>query len=800
MKFPLSWLKQHLETEASLEAICAKLTAVGLEVEGVEDRAAALRPFAIAQIVATEKHPQADRLKVCAVDTGSERLQVVCGAPNARPGLKSVLARPGNVIPETGEALKLSTIRGVESQGMLCAADELKLGEGHDGIIELPDDAPLGMNYAAWAGLDDPIIEINLTPNRPDCAGVYGIARDLAAAGMGKLKPSEIEPVKGAEPSRIKVVLDFPEGQKHHCPLFVGRTIRNIKNVASPEWLRQKLLAIGLRPVSALVDITNYLTFDRCRPLHVFDADKVRGNLAVRPAAGGEALKALNGTAYNIESEMTVIKDDSGVLSLAGIIGGEATGCSLETTSVFIESAVFDPSRTAQTGRALQIISDARYRFERGIDPAFTVSGAELATRLILDLCGTPETVVGELVTAGEIPAVTRTIIYNPDKCLKLIGVDVPKSEQINILRALGFGVNGDEELAITPPSWRPDIEGAADIAEEVIRIKGFEHIPTTSMPRTAAVTKSAINKLEQRAGLAKRALAAQGLLEAVTWSFMPSTLAQEFGQVDPALKLVNPISSDLDMMRPSIMGNLAQAAKRNADRGFGDVGLFEVGPAYRNATEDGQELVACSLRAGNTPRHWATPVRPVDAFDAKSDALAALAAAGAPMASLQITTDAPQWYHPGRSGSLRLGPTLLGYFGELHPSFIKACDADGAMVGCEIFLAAIPQPRGNATARPLLKLESLQSVSRDFAFVVDEAVTADKLVKAIRGADKALIREVTIFDVYAGDKIAVGKKSVALSITLQPSGKALTDADLDAVSARIAASVTKATGAILRG
>ena len=800
MKFTLSWLKQHLETEASGKDICAKLTAIGLEVESVADRGAALQPFAIAQIVATEKHPQADRLKVCVVDTGAEKIQVVCGAPNARVGLKSVLARPGNVIPETGEALKLSSIRGVETQGMLCAADELNLGGDSHGIIELPDDAPLGMNYAAWAGLDDPVIEINLTPNRADCAGVYGIARDLAAAGLGTLNPLEIAPTKGAEPCGISVNLDFPVDKKSDCLLFVGRMIRNIKNGPSPEWLQRKLLAVGLRPVSALVDITNYLTFDVDRPLHVFDAAKIKGNLWVRPAQGGEKLEALNGQTYTLDEGMTVIGDDTGVLSLAGIMGGTSSSCDLETTSVFLESALFAPTRVARTGRALQINSDARYRFERGVDPAFTVLGAELATQLVLELCGTDATVVSDLVIAGQTPVVAHSISYDPARCAKLAGVDVPVAEQIGILRALGFRVAEGAVLTVTPPSWRADVEGVADVVEEIVRIKGFEHIPALSLMRASAVTEGALDRLDQRAGLARRALAAQGLLEAVTWSFMPSPVAAEFGQMDPALRLVNPISADLDVMRPSILGNLVLAAKRNADRGFADVGLFEVGPTYRNALPDGQDLVACALRAGATPRHWVESSRAVDAYDAKADALRALAAAGAPVASVQILAEAPAWYHPGRSGSLRLGPVLLGYFGELHPSLLKACDAEGPMVGCELFLAAIPVPRGGGTAKSLLKLEPLQPVTRDFAFVVDEAVTAEKLVKAIKSADKALIRDITIFDVYTGDKVAAGKKSVALSVTLQPVEKSLTDADLEALAARVTATVTKATGAVLRG
>ncbi|MDE2030228.1 MAG: phenylalanine--tRNA ligase subunit beta, partial [Alphaproteobacteria bacterium] len=691
MKFSLSWLKQHLDTSASLTEICDKLTALGLEVEGAEDQGKMLAPFIVAHVADVVQHPNADRLRVCTVETGKEKLQVVCGAPNARAGIKVVLARPGDVMPNTGEALKKGVIRGTESQGMLCAVDELCIGDEHDGIIELPEDAPVGASFAKYAGYDDPVIEINLTPNRPDCAGILGVARDLAAAEMGKLKMPDTTPVKGKEKSRIKVKLDFAKGDKA-CPLFVGRTIRNIKNGASPEWLQKRLRSIGLRPISALVDITNYLTIDCNRPLHVFDANKVKGDLWVKPAQGGETFEALNGKNYMLEQGMTAIGDDTGLLSLAGIMGGSSSSCDENTTDVFLEAAYFDPIRTAMTGRALQVTSDARYRFERGIDPLFTIPGTELATRLIVELCGTPETVVSELEIAGEVFAPEQPIMLNLKKCLRHTGVDVPEAEQERILSLLGFDVKKKSgKLAVTPPSWRPDIEGEADLVEEIIRVKGYDHLPVTSLDRPAAVTQNAIDAQDVRQNAARRALAAQGLMEAVTWSFMPSTIADIFGGVGEDLRLVNPISSDLDVMRPTISGNLIQAAKRNADRGFKDAGLFEIGPVFKNATPDGQNIVATALRSGATPRHWAEPSRPVDAFDAKGDAIAALAAAGAPVANLQVTADAPAHYHPGRSGSLRLGPNVLAYFGEIHPSIVAACDAEGPMVACEIFPANIP-------------------------------------------------------------------------------------------------------------
>lgn len=800
MKLTLSWLKQHLDTTASLEEICDKLTALGLEVESVEDPGKSLAPFIVAEVLTCEKHPQADRLKVTTVNTGKEKLQVICGAPNCRAGLKVILARPGDVMPDTGEALKKGVIRGVESNGMLCASDELNLGDDHEGIIELPADAPVGANFAQYAGYNDPIIEINVTPNRPDCTGVYGIARDLAAAGIGKLKPLEVSPIKGKEVSRIQVKLDFAK-EDPACPHFVGRVIRNIKNGPSPEWLQRRLRAIGLRPISALVDITNYMTFDYARPLHVFDAKKISGDLWVRPAKGGESFLALNGKTYAAEKDMTLIGDDSGFLSLGGIMGGESSSCDEHTTDIFIESAYFDPIRTAKTGRALQVISDARYRFERGIDPQFTQPGAELATRLVLELCGTPETIVSELVIAGAAPSFDRTIILDPAKCKKHTGVEVPAAEQEKILTGLGFLVKLEGgKLAVKPPSWRPDVEGVPDLLEEIIRVKGYDNIQPTHMDQTQPVTATAIDQADIRANAARRALAAQGLLEAVTWSFMSSAIAEQFGAIDPNLRLANPISADLDVMRPSVLGNLIMAAKRNADRGFADVALFEIGAIYKNATPEGQETVPTLLRAGVTPRHWALPQRPVDAFDAKADILAALSAAGAPVNNLQITLDAPAWYHPGRSGCLRLGPALLGVFGEIHPALLAACDAKGPMVGGEIFLSAIPQSRSLGSTKSLLKLEALQSIARDFAFVVGRDVTAAKLIKAVKDADKNLIREVTVFDVYEGKNIDADKKSVALSVTLQPSEKSLTDTEIEAISTKITASVTKATGALLRG
>ncbi len=799
MKFSLSWLKQHLDTGAPLQEVCDKLTAIGLEVESIEDHGKALAPFIIAQIIEAKPHPNADRLRVCLVDAGKEKIQVVCGAPNAREGLKAVLARPGDVMPDTKKPLKKGAIRGVESCGMLCAVDELGIGAEHEGIIELDAAAPVGESFASYAGYDDPVIEINLTPNRPDCAGVYGIARDLAAAGLGTLKPLNDAPVAGKEPSRIKVRLDFLPGDKA-CPLFVGRLIRNIENRPSPEWLQRCLLAIGLRPISALVDITNYLTFDYARPLHVFDANKITGDLWVRPAKGGEKLDALNGKQYTLEPGMTAIGDDTGLLSLAGIVGGVGSACDEKTTDVFLESAYFDPVRTAMTGRALQVSSDARYRFERGIDPLSTIPGAEMATKLILELCGTPETVVSALEIAGGVDPDKNAITLDVKKCLKHTGIDIPPDEQADILKRLGFEVTRKADaLDVVRPSWRPDVEGAADLVEEIVRIKGYDQLSADSLCPLHAVTETAISAEDARLHAMRRALADQGLMEALTWSFMAGPAAALFGGSEESLRLVNPISSDLDVMRPSLLPNLLAAAKRNADKGFADNALFEVGPVFKNTSPEGQVLIAASLRAGHTPRDWAEPSRAVDAFDAKGDALAALAAAGAPVAALRITADAPSWYHPGRSGALRLGPDVLACFGEIHPAVLKAYEAVGPVAACEIFPGNIPAQRTAGTAKPLLKLDVLQPVLRDFAFVVDRSVAADKIIQAVRAADKTLIRDAAIFDVYEGDKIAKDKKSLAVGVTIQPADKSLTDAELDALAARITASVGKATGAVLR-
>ncbi len=801
MKFTLSWLKEHLDTEASLDAIAEKLTALGLEVDGIEDKAAALAPFTVGHVVRCEQHPNADRLRVCHVDTGSGEVQVVCGAPNARTGMKGVFAPAGTHIPGTDMTLKKGVIRGVESNGMLCSEREMGLSDEHTGIIDLPEDSPVGAPIAEIMGLNDPLIDIALTPDRGDCAGVRGIARDLAAAGMGTLRDLPSDPVPGRFKSPIDVKLRLSEGAENACPMFAGRYIRGVRNGPSPRWLQDKLRAVGLRPISTLVDITNYFTMDRGRPLHVFDADTVAGGLHVRLSKSGETLDALNDKSYTLDDEVCVIADDDGVLALGGIVGGTASSCTEETVNVFVEAALFDPIRTAASGRKLAIESDARYRFERGVDPDAVIAGMEQATSLIVELCGGEPS---ELVVAGAVPDWRRTLPLRPSRVEHLGGVAVPLAEQVRILTALGFAVteDGDGILQAEVPSWRSDIHGEADLVEEVLRVHGFDNIPAVSMPRLGALTRPAISPKQRAATQIRRLLAGRGLDEAVTWSFMESGLAARFGFQNTDLKMLNPIASDLDAMRPSILPNLIQAAARNADRGLPNAALYEVGPTYRDSSPTGQSLVATGVRVGEIgERHWAVKSRPVDAIDAKADALAVLAAALAPVGNLQVTTDAPDWYHPGRSGCLRLGPNVLALFGEIHPAVLAEMDAPSPIAAFEVFLDNVPQPKASrsGTAKPPLKLSPFQPLERDFAFLVDETVPADDLVRAARGGDKSLITDVGVFDLYQGTGVEDGKKSIAIKVTLQPAEATLTDEQIEAVSARIVANVEKRTGGTLR-
>ncbi|MBD2745287.1 phenylalanine--tRNA ligase subunit beta [Microvirga sp. BT688] len=806
MKFTLSWLKDHLETTASLDEIVETLTRIGLEVEGVEDKAKALAPYKVAYVVSAVQHPNADRLRVCMVDTGEgDPIQVVCGAPNARTGMKSVFAPPGTYIPGKNITLGVGTIRGVESKGMLCSGSELEISDDHDGIIDLPEDAPVGQAYASYARLDDPVIEINLTPNRPDCTSIHGIARDLAAAGLGTLKGDAVAPVQGKGACPVSVTLDFAPGDEKLCPAFALRLVRGVKNGPSPEWMQRRLLAIGLRPINALVDITNYITFDRGRPLHVFDLKKVKGNLTVRRAKEGEEVLALDGRTYKLDSGNVVIADENGVESIAGIMGGEHSGSDETTTDVLIESALWDPLNIAQSGRKLGIITDARYRFERGVDPAFTVPGLDLATQMVIDLCGGE---ASESVVAGRVPQDQRVIEFPWSEVPRLSGLDVQPSESEQILKKLGFQVQGSgERVSVTAPSWRPDIEGKADLVEEVIRIAGVDRIEPKPLPRLEdVVAKPILTLIQKRTRLARRSLAVRGLVEAVTWSFIAKDEAELFGGGDARLKLANPIAAELSDMRPSLLPGLLKAAQRNADRGLGDVALFEVGQTFASDEPEGQSTKAAAVRRGTARaegvgRHWDGGAQSVDAFDAKADVLALLATLGIPSGGLQIVAGGPAWFHPGRSGTLQFGPkNVVGAFGEVHPKVLKALDLKGPLVAFELNLDALPPPKAKPTKmKPKLNLPDFQPLTRDFAFVVGRDVAAGDIVKAAQGAERQLIVGVDVFDIYEGTGIDPDKKSVAIAVTLQPTEKTLTDVEIEAVSAKIVGEVSKKTGAVLR-
>jgi phenylalanyl-tRNA synthetase beta chain len=797
MKTTLAWLKSHIDLAIALDEMVTALAMRGLEVDGIEDRAKNLKPFVVARVVAAEKHPNADKLKLCRVDTGTGEVQVVCGAPNAHAGMLGVFAPAGAVIPRTGAVLKASAIRGALSQGMLCSGYELGLSDDHAGIIELPEGPAPGTGFAAAMGLDDPVLDIKITPNRADCLGVRGIARDLAAAGLGSLRPLAIVPVAGEFPAPIAVHLTGPDDKA--CPLFLGRLVRGVANGPSPRWLRDRLAAIGLRPISALVDITNFMTFDLCRPLHVFDAAKLAGDLTLRGARPGERLKALDGKEYALDGEMTVIADNDAVLSLGGVIGGESTGCSDATRDVFIEAALFDPVRTAATGRKLGIQSDARYRFERGLDPEFTRPGLELATRLVLEICGGAP---GEIFDAGAVPDWRREIAFRPARTRTLGGLDLEPREQRRLLEALGCAVSGaGDTLSVVPPSWRADIVGEADLVEEVLRIHGYDNIPAVPLARETVLPKPALDPAQRRAELVRRALAMRDLVEAVTFSFLPAAQAALFGGAPAELRLVNPISAELDQMRPSILPNLLAAAQRNADRFEPNAALFEIGPQYRDDTPEGQQEMATGIRVGRTGvKRWDDPGKPVDAFLAKADALAALSAAGLALDNVQVSADPPPWYHPGRAANLRLGPKLVGHFGEIHPSVLATLGVDGPAVGFEIFLGAIPLPRAKGRARPLLKPSPFQPVERDFAFVVPAELAAETLLRAARNVDRKLVAEVRLFDVYEGGGVEPGRKSLAITVRLQPTEATLTEAQIDGFSKRLIEAVEKATAGRLRG
>lgn len=804
MKFTLNWLKDHLETETPLDEILRALTDLGLEVEEVVNPEATLGAFRICRVIEAVQHPNADRLRVCRVETfpggpGSkpEEVQVVCGAPNARTGLIGVFAPPGTHVPGTGVDLKPGVIRGVDSNGMLCSEREMMLSDNHDGIIELPEDAPLGMRFIDYRGLNDPMIHVKITPNRPDALGVRGIARDLAARGLGRLKPQEIAPVEGrfATPIGVSIAPDAAKG----CPLFAGRLIRGVRNGPSPAWMQARLKAIGLRPISALVDITNFFTYDLNRPLHVFDAAKVKGGLTIRMAREGEELLALDGKTYALRPSQMVIADDAGPESLAGIMGGEHSGCTPETTDVFLESAYWDPITIAATGRALKIHSDARYRFERGVDPAFTLPGLELATAMILDLCGGEP---GEVVADGAVPDTTRAYKLDPDRVVSLVGMGIPESEQRRTLEALGFTLQGNMAM---PPSWRPDVQGEADLVEEVARIASLEKLEGQPLRRAVpGVPRPILTPLQQREKAARRMIAGLGYNECVTYSFIDETAAKLFGGGSEAVRIENPISSEMTHLRPDLLPGLLRAAARNQARGFMDLALAEIGPVFSGGEPGEQALQATGLLVGAAaPRDPHGSRRPVDVYDAKADAEAVLAALGAP-ARPQISRKVPGWWHPGRSGAIGLGPNTMAIFGEVHPRILAALDVKGPAVAFTVLVANVPSPKTRTPLRPALAISDFQAVERDFAFVVDRGVETLVAVNAALGADKALIESVRIFDQFTGEKaeaqMGSGKKSIALTVRLQPTDRTLTEAEIEAVSAKIVEKVAKATGGTLRG
>ena len=805
MKFSLRWLGEHLEggeSPAGAERIAEHLTESGLEVEAILRPPAELDAFRIARVVAAEPHPDADRLTVCRVDAGGAEAQVVCGAPNVRPGLLGVFAPPGVRIPGTGVELRAAEIRGVRSAGMLLSERELGLSDEHDRILDLPEDAPPGAAYAAWSGLDDIVIDVGVTPNRPDALGVRGIARDLAARGLGRLLPLDGSPVAGSFDSPLGVTLQA-EVASGACPHFVGRYFRGLQNGPSPAWMQQRLRAVGLRPISAIVDITNYITHDLCRPLHAWAADRLAGSLQVRFARPGERLAALDGRDYELPAGATVIADGEAAQGLGGIIGGVPTSCDADTRDVFLEAAYFDPVRTAATGRRLNLQTDARYRFERGVDPAFTAVGMEIATRMILQICGGT---VSRPVVAGAPPPPPAAIRYRPRRAVEIAAIDMPVAEQRRILADLGFGVETEGDgLRLQPPSWRPPMAGEADIVEEVARIGSFARIPAVPMPRRAAgVAAPALDPGQRRAGEARRLLAARGMAECVCYSFVSEGDAARFGGA-PGLRLANPISPQQAVMRPSLLPSLLRAAARNAARGQRSLALFEVGPEFTGAEPGAQRRAASGIRVGDAvPRAWNASRRPADAFDAKADALALVEALGGPAARLTVLSEAPDWYHPGRGGTLGLGPrNPIARFGELHPDLVEAMGLEGRVAAFEVRLGALPAPRPGLRGRPPLEQSNFQAVERDFAFVVEESVAAGELVAAARQAARKLVASAEIFDVFQGPAAAAqlgpGRKSLALAIRLQAPDRTLTEAEIEAASRAIIAAVGKRVGGTLR-
>ena len=798
MKFTLSWLKEHLDTEASAAEIGDRLTSIGLEVESITDPGAGLKDFIVGEVITAEKHPNADKLRLCTVSDGKDTLQIVCGAPNARAGIKVVLARPGTVIPATGDALKIGKIRDVESRGMMCSARELLLGEDHNGIIELKANAKPGATVVSAlveAGLlsSDPLFDVSITPNRGDAASVFGIARDLAASGLGKLKTEKVQPVAGKFPSPKTITLDFTPENKDACPIFAGRLIRGVKNGPAPQWVQDRLKSVGMKSISALVDATNLIAQDRGRPLHVFDADKLSGNLHARMAQDHEQVLALDEKTYVLDSETIVIADDSFARGIAGIMGGMDTGSFEDTKNVFLESAWFDPARIARAGRKQAIISDARYRFERGVDPQFVLPGLELCTQLILEWCGGE---ASDVVIAGALPPPHKPIAFDPALVESFGGIQVPRDEIKRILEALGFVV--DSNWLVVPPSWRHDVDGPADLVEEVVRIYGLTDVPSVPLARGNAVAAPVLSKSQRRTRAARRGLAARGFNECVTFSFIARDQAKLFGGGDDARQLSNPIASDLDALRPSILPSLLAAAARNAARGFANLQLFEIGAAFESGMPEAQKTVAAAIRTGHAERHWQKGGEGAELFAVKADLLAALEAiTGAPM-SAPITQGAPAWYHPGRSGTIAMGPKVIAQFGELHPKVLATFDLKVPAAGFEIFLDAIPDAKSKGKAKPLFAPSPFQAIERDFAFVVEAKLAAGEIVKAVKQADRALIDTVSVFDVYEGKGVPDGKKSVAVAVRIQPKDATLTETEIEALAQKIVAGAVK-LGATLR-
>jgi phenylalanyl-tRNA synthetase beta chain len=806
MKITLSWLKDHLDTDVAVEALADKLSAMGLEVESIDDPGKRLAAFTIARVLEAKPHPNADRLRVCKVDTGKGIVEVVCGAPNARSGMIGVFAPIGTYIPGTGITLEAKPVRGVVSAGMLVSERELELSDNHEGIIEL--DAKLGdrlgRRYAEVVGLADPVLDVKLTPNRPDCTGVRGIARDLAAAGMGRLKAErKIAGVEGDYDCPIDIRLDFPKEARDACPCFAGRYIRGVRNGAAPAWMQQRLKAVGLRPINALVDVTNYISLDRGRPLHVYDADKLNGAIRARLGRKGERFAGLDGKTHEVDETMCVIADDRAVLGFGGILGGEETGVTTDTRNILIECAYFDPVRTAATGRKAGIVSDARYRFERGVDPAFIVPGLDLATAMMLEVTGgTPS----RRKVAGVPPETSMIVSFDFNLVEKLAGITLSGKEMRRTLEALGFIVEGkgDKVLAISP-SWRPDIHGPADLVEEIVRIAGLDKVPSAPMRRLSGVARPVLTETQRRVRRARRVLAGRGFVEAVTWSFIGRAAAEAFGGGHETVELANPISSEMTSMRPSLLPGLLSAVQKNRNRGFADVALFEVGQAYRGDQPKDQFIAASGVRAGGAAltgsgRHWTGAAAEAGLYETKADAAALLAGLGFEAGKAQVTREAPAWFHPGRSAALKLGPrTTLAHFGEVHPDTVRLLGLAGRIAAFEVFLDAVPPERRKGLAKAAFEVADLLPVRRDFAFVLDAAVPAADLVRAAAAADKTLVAAVNVFDLFEGESLGSGRKSLALEVTLQPREKTLTDEEIEAVAQRIVTGVKKATGGQIR-